>query len=71
MHWKSIFRLPLRALFLILPWQRAVFADSFTPTVFATGGSSTVVRYSTSGAVLNTYTIAGKVDGARRIRVLC
>jgi hypothetical protein len=28
-------------------------------------GSSTVVRYSTSGAVLNTWTIAGNVDGLR------
>jgi hypothetical protein len=29
------------------------------------GGSSTVVRYSLSGAVINTFTIAGNVDGLR------
>jgi hypothetical protein len=91
---KLRFRTAVWVLFFAFSFQPYVLADSFTATVFATGGSaykspdsitlgdgsvwvaytngacstgcgggSTVVQYSPSGAVLNTYPIAGSVDG--------
>jgi hypothetical protein len=94
MRCKPRFGTAVWVLFLASAFQPHILADTFKPTVFATGGTaynspdsitlgdgsvwvaytngacstgcggtSTVVQYSPSGAVLNTYTIAGNVDG--------